>query len=208
MLSRLCWWPVGSCAGSSGRAGNGDARLPRRWRLPRRRIWVAGGIPYAGALGIAPVVLRSDDWDGFLAVMFLFAIVWATDIVGYFVGRAIGGPKLMPNVSPKKTWSGALGGTLAATVAAVVVGKFGGADGLVRGRVACGRAVGFRAGGGLVRILSQAQVRRQGFEPSHPRPWGLDGSPRRFRRAPASVAAVIGLARGGFEAPGRGLLVW
>ena len=59
---------------------------------------------------LAPIVLRSDGEDGFLAMIFLFAIVWATDIVAYFVGRAVGGPKLMPQVSPNKTWSGALGG--------------------------------------------------------------------------------------------------
>ena len=43
-------------------------------------------------------------------MMFLFAIVWTTDIVAYFLGRLIGGPKLLPRVSPKKTWSGAIGG--------------------------------------------------------------------------------------------------
>ena len=47
---------------------------------------------------------------GFLAIVFLFAIVWATDILAYFVGRAVGGPKLAPRFSPKKTWSGAVGG--------------------------------------------------------------------------------------------------
>ena len=79
-----------------------------------RRTWVAAGVPYAGALGIAPIVLRSDSEAGFLAMLLVFAIVWTTDIVAYFVGRAVGGPKLMPQVSPKKTWSGALGGTAAA----------------------------------------------------------------------------------------------
>ena len=84
-----------------------------------RRIWVAAGIPYAGALGIAPIVLRSDGEYGFLAIILLFAVVWATDIAAYFVGRAVGGPKLVPRVSPKKTWSGAIGGTLPRVVAAV-----------------------------------------------------------------------------------------
>jgi len=60
--------------------------------LAERRIWVAGGVPYAGALALAPIVLRSDGEHGFLAVIFLFAIVWTTDIGAYFVGRAIGGP--------------------------------------------------------------------------------------------------------------------
>ena len=73
-----------------------------------RRVWTAAGIPYAGLLGMAPIVLRNDAQYGFLAIVFLFAIVWATDIVAYFVGRAVGGPKLAPRISPKKTWSGAL----------------------------------------------------------------------------------------------------
>src|SRR5262245_56734923 len=91
--------------------------------LAERRIWAAGGIPYAGALGLAPIVLRSDGEDGFLAMIFLFAIVWTTDIGAYFVGRAIGGPKLVPQVSPNKTWSGAIGGTLAAVVVALSLAK-------------------------------------------------------------------------------------
>ena len=43
---------------------------------------------------------------GFVAIIFLFAVVWATDIAAYFVGRAVGGPKLAPRFSPNKTWSG------------------------------------------------------------------------------------------------------
>jgi len=69
--------------------------------LGERRIWVASGVPYAGALALAPIVLRSDNEDGFLALVFLFVIVWTTDVVAYFSGRAIGGPKLMAQVSPK-----------------------------------------------------------------------------------------------------------
>ncbi len=67
-----------------------------------RRIWVAGGIPYAGALGIAPIVLRADAEFGFVAIIFLFAVVWATDIAAYFVGRAVGGPKLAPRRQPEE----------------------------------------------------------------------------------------------------------
>ena len=60
---------------------------------------------------LAPAVLRADAQFGFAAIVFLFAVVWATDIVAYFAGRAVGGPKLWPRVSPNKTWSGAIGGT-------------------------------------------------------------------------------------------------
>jgi hypothetical protein len=45
--------------------------------------------------------------------MFVLLVVWVTDIGGYFAGRGIGGPKLWPRVSPKKTWAGAIGGFVA-----------------------------------------------------------------------------------------------
>ena len=85
--------------------------------------WCVAGLVYAAALLIAPVLLRRDATFGFAAILFLFVIVWLTDIAAYFAGRAIGGPKLMPRVSPKKTWSGAIGGTLAAWSAAVGVAQ-------------------------------------------------------------------------------------
>ena len=102
--------PRGAAVGRDHRAGHGDARRCCSGARAGQRAWVAAGIPYAGAIGIAPVVLRSDTTLGFIAIVLLFAVVWATDIFAYFVGRAVGGPKLAPRISPKKTWSGAIGG--------------------------------------------------------------------------------------------------
>ena len=93
------------------------------------RIWLAAGVPYCGSIAVVPIVLRSDPEFGFLAMIFLFAIVWGTDTVAYFLGRAIGGSKLMPRVSPKKTWSGALAGTAAAIVAALLIARTAGLTG-------------------------------------------------------------------------------
>ena len=70
------------------------------------------------------MVLRADPDFGLVAIFFLFAVVWTTDIAAYFVGRIFGGPKLWPAVSPNKTWSGALGGLAGAVIAAFVVASF------------------------------------------------------------------------------------
>jgi phosphatidate cytidylyltransferase len=172
-----------------------------------RRLWIAGGIPYAGALGLAPIVLRSDAEDGFLAVIFLFAVVWTTDIAAYFIGRAAGGPKLVPQMSPNKTWSGATGGTLAAVVVALALAKTAALAGLFAiAMLAIVLSVSAQAGDMFESFLK----RRFGAKDSShliPGHGGLMDRLDGFVTA-SVVAALIGLARGGFEAPGRGLLVW
>lgn len=83
--------------------------------------WLPGGIAYAGLTGISLAALRGADDLGLMATLFVFAVVWATDIFAYFTGRAVGGPKLAPRISPGKTWSGAIGGTICGIVAGVAV---------------------------------------------------------------------------------------
>lgn len=83
--------------------------------------WLAGGIVYSGLTVISLAAIRGDSAHGFAAMLFIFAVVWATDILAYFIGRAIGGPKLAPPISPGKTWSGAIGGALSAVVAGTLV---------------------------------------------------------------------------------------
>src|SRR6201995_388900 len=61
----------------------------------------------------------------FAALMFVLLVVCATDIGGYFAGRGIGGPKLWPRVSPKKTWSGAIGSFVASLIIAAGFAAFG-----------------------------------------------------------------------------------
>ncbi|MEP1208359.1 MAG: phosphatidate cytidylyltransferase [Rhizobiaceae bacterium] len=70
--------------------------------------WIGLGALYCAIPAIAFPLIR--DNGGLALILFLFVTVWITDIAAYFVGRQFGGPKLMPAVSPKKTWSGALGG--------------------------------------------------------------------------------------------------
>jgi phosphatidate cytidylyltransferase len=87
-------------------------------RFPRRvpPLWLAFGVFYIGLAGVALIVLRDDDRVGRDNIIFLFLVVWASDISAYLAGRSLGGPKLWPAVSPNKTWSGAVGG-LAGAVA-------------------------------------------------------------------------------------------
>ena len=78
--------------------------------------WLAGGTVYAGLTGLSLSAIRGSETGGLKAMLVIFAVVWGTDILAYFVGRAIGGPKLAPAISPGKTWSGAIGGTVAAII--------------------------------------------------------------------------------------------
>ncbi|MEX0343599.1 MAG: phosphatidate cytidylyltransferase [Rhizobiaceae bacterium] len=89
-------------------------------------IWVAKGFLYAAASGLALSYLRGDSDAGLIAILFLFAVVWATDIAAYFVGRAFGGPKLALTISPGKTWSGAIGGTTGGIAAGMTIGALSG----------------------------------------------------------------------------------
>ncbi|NSX90532.1 phosphatidate cytidylyltransferase [Agrobacterium tumefaciens] len=89
--------------------------------LRGRNWWLVGGIVYAGLSGISLAAIRGDELTGFVSILFIFAVVWSTDILAYFVGRAIGGPKLAPAISPGKTWSGAIGGATAALIGGAAV---------------------------------------------------------------------------------------
>jgi phosphatidate cytidylyltransferase len=82
--------------------------------------WEVSGFAYCALSALSLAGLRDGDTQGLLAVLYLFAVVWATDIMAYFVGRAVGGPKLAPSISPGKTRSGALGGALGAIAAALL----------------------------------------------------------------------------------------
>jgi phosphatidate cytidylyltransferase len=172
-----------------------------------RRLWVAGSLPYAAVIALAPVALRADTEMGLLAVIFLYAVVWSTDIAGYFVGRAVGGPKLMPSVSPKKTWSGAIGGLMAAVAVAVAAAHYGGLTGwLYIALVAVALSVVAQAGD----LFESWLKRRFGAKDSSHLIPGHGGLMDRLDGfvAAAALAALIGLWRGGVEAPGRGLMMW
>ncbi len=78
------------------------------------RLWRAAGVFYVGLPSFALVWLRADSDYGFSTCLWLLALVWAIDTAAYFTGSTIGGPKLAPRISPKKTWAGLAGGCVGA----------------------------------------------------------------------------------------------
>ncbi len=74
--------------------------------------WSVTGLIYAALPAAALVWLRDDTALGLTAILFLFAVAWTTDTASYVAGRLIGGSKLAPRISPKKTWSGFIVGTV------------------------------------------------------------------------------------------------
>ena len=162
-----------------------------------RRRWVIAGAGYSGGMVLAPVFLRADAGFGF----------WTTDVLGYFAGRAFGGPKLWPAVSPKKTWSGAIAGTVGAVVVALLVAaQFGSFNRIAIITVALLLSVVAQAGD-----LFESWVKRQfdAKDSSHIIP-GHGGVMDRLDGfwAAAVVGCVVGLLRGGFDEPARGVLNW
>jgi phosphatidate cytidylyltransferase len=82
-----------------------------------RPLLSALGVAYVGLPAIAMVWLRADTGHGFEAIVFLLVVVWTTDTMAFVCGRAIGGPKLWPTISPNKTWAGFLGGVVCSALA-------------------------------------------------------------------------------------------
>jgi phosphatidate cytidylyltransferase len=169
--------------------------------------WVAAGVAYAALLLAAPVVLRGDVTYGMTAIFFLFAIVWATDVAGYFAGRAIGGPKLAPAISPKKTRSGAIAGLVAVIfIVAMGVRYVPGARLVPLIVLAVSLSIVSQAGD----LAESALKRRFDVKDASQIIPGHGGVMDRLDGfwAAAVCAAIIGLVRGGFAEPAKGLLVW
>lgn len=87
---------------------------PARW-------WRLAGVAYMSLVVLAILAMRGQGMDGVIAGMFLGAAIWLTDIGAYFAGRQFGGAKLSPDISPSKTWSGAIGGFAIGTLGALLI---------------------------------------------------------------------------------------
>lgn len=172
--------------------------------VPRRDTTPAIAFAYATLAAVSLALLRGDDGNGLKAILFLFAVVWATDIAAYFTGKTLGGPKLAPSISPGKTWSGAIGGTAA---------------GVVAGAAAAAAAGSGAVGIATVAALVLAVVAQAGdlFESAVKRRFGAKDSSRiipghggLMDRVDGLVAAglalyLIGAALGGMDQPSHGL---
>lgn len=85
---------------------------------PRRNRRVA--TVYGVAIMVAGYGLIDLRGPGVPAILWLIAVVVVSDVAGYFVGRAVGGPKFWPAISPKKTWSGTVAGWVGATLISII----------------------------------------------------------------------------------------
>jgi len=173
---------------------------------PQRRLWTAAGFFYAAAAQAASVLVRFDQGYGFIALMLILLVVWASDIGGYFAGRGIGGPKLWPRVSPNKTWAGAIGGFAASLVVAAgfAAAGFGKTGPLLLSSAALSIA------SQLGDLFESAVKRRFGVKDSGNLIPGHGGLLDRLDGLVAALvlAAIFGLLRSGVDGVGRGLVVW
>ena len=93
-------------------AGAGVAFWAARRGPEMKPGWTALGILWVALPCISLLWLARQEGTGRATLLWLFAVVWATDIGAYAIGRSLGGPQLAPRWSPRKTWAGFVGGTI------------------------------------------------------------------------------------------------
>jgi phosphatidate cytidylyltransferase len=173
---------------------------------PSRRVWAGAGVVYAGAMVAGVNLLRASPHFGFAAIIWVFAVVWGTDIAAYFGGRLIGGRKLWPSVSPGKTWSGAIAGAAAAALLGVAVAAPEGARFLPTAMLGLIVSV-FSQGGDL---FESAMKRRAGVKDSSRLIPGHGGVMDRLDGfiVAAAVAAILAGVKSSGSWIAEGLFQW
>lgn len=174
---------------------------------PQGPAWRYLGVPYVSLPPIALVVLRDDPAYGVASIVLVMLMVWAADTLAYFAGRIIGGPKLAPRISPKKTWAGMGGAMVGSAMAALGVGIALGVPALwMLLLVAALLAVVEQAGD----LFKSAMKRHYGVKDSGRLIPGHGGVIDRVDGlvAVATAAALIGTLRAGMEHAGAGILIW
>ncbi|MEL7444477.1 MAG: phosphatidate cytidylyltransferase [Pseudomonadota bacterium] len=117
-------------------------------------VWLFFGAAYVGAASLAMVQVRLSFSALEVILVFLLPII-AVDVGAYFAGRAIGGPKIAPSISPSKTWAGLGGGALAASLVAVGIELSDFGPAVQAGATAGGIALALVAGI-LIAVIAQA----------------------------------------------------
>lgn len=170
------------------------------------KSWTAIGLAYTAAPLFSSILLRKDPVYGLQAIIFVFAVVWITDIMGYFVGRSVGGPKLWVRVSPKKTWSGAAGGVVGSMIFAAAFAESGYGALMPMLMLAAVISIISQAGD----LFESAVKRRFGVKDSGQIIPGHGGLLDRLDGFMTAIfaAAIIGYMRGGVDQMGQGFLVW
>lgn len=87
-------------------------------------LWLGAGVLYVGGGTWAAIALFDLYQHGVWIVVWMFLVVALTDIGAFLAGRTIGGPKLAPRLSPKKTWAGFFGGLICAALGGLLFGVF------------------------------------------------------------------------------------
>ena len=169
--------------------------------------WAVVGVPYICLPVYALIVLRSDPDYGLLCVLWLLAVIWATDSAAFFAGRSIGGPKLAPSVSPKKTWSGAIAGALAAAITGFVFAHVAELPGPVCFAIL---SVGVSVVGQFGDLIESGLKRHFDVKDSSNLIPGHGGVLDRLDSLiTASVfALIVGVLHAGYGRAGEGTLVW
>lgn len=159
------------------------------------------GVPYLGLACVALVWLREATDAGRANVITLLLIVWASDIGAYIAGRAVGGPKLAPKISPGKTVSGAIGGLLAAMAVGAIAAMYAGLNPPLRSALLAGLTGCLAQAGDL---FESGLKRRFGVKNSGRLIPGHGGALDRLDAliAAAPFAALLALILGG------GVVIW
>jgi phosphatidate cytidylyltransferase len=173
----------------------------------RQPVWPAlFAYPYLVLPLVSLLWLRHDAEFGRMAIFWLLFTVWATDTFAYFAGRAIGGAKLAPRVSPNKTWAGLFGGMFGAgLVGALAAIWFELGSPVALALVSALLAIVAQAGD----ILESALKRHAGVKDSGKLIPGHGGILDRVDGliTAAVAAALIALLHGSLT-PGAGVLIW
>ncbi|HUU67256.1 MAG TPA: phosphatidate cytidylyltransferase [Methyloceanibacter sp.] len=184
--------------GTAATIGFGNVSKPRA-------AWALAGLAYVALPAWSLVWLRSDPSLGLTAILYVLAVAWTTDTASYVGGRLLGGPKLSPRISPKKTWSGFIVGTITPALVGYGFATYlGGTSAWLLALVSIGLALACQIGD----LLESAIKRHFGAKDMSQLIPGHGGLFDRIDSLllASVVAALIALRN--IAEPGAGLLIW